>query len=223
MSVELETEFQTVQDVIDQVGGVPPSRIRMKPTPGSATEADAIALHEKKRALCELVDGVLVEKGMGYVESLIAGAIYAMIRGFVRARKLGVASVADGPYLIAPGLILIPDVAFVSWERCPGGRVSRRAVAEVVPDLAVEVLSASNTRAEMDRKRQAYFDAGTSSVWMVSTHERTIAIYDRGIDEPRKYGEGDVIELQEILPGFRLSLAELFGELDEIEGVPPTP
>ncbi|AMV39551.1 Uma2 family endonuclease [Planctomyces sp. SH-PL62] len=222
MSVETEIgiEPETMQDLIDRLGGVAPARILMKPPPGSATEADAIAVNEKKRVLCELVDGVLVEKGMGHVESIIAGAIHAMIRAFVRSRKLGVTTVADGPYRVAPGVVLVPDVAFVSWGRYPGGRVGREAIADVSPDLAVEVLSASNTPAEMSRKRRLYFDSGTQSVWMVDPVERTIVIHEREAAQPRTYRETDVIELRDILPGFRLSLAELFGELDETRDAP---
>ena len=222
MSVETQADLETFQDVIDQLGGVPPSRILLRPIPGTATEADAIAVHEKKRILCELVDGVLVEKGMGYIESLIAGAIYALIRAFVRERRLGVVSVADGPYRLDDGLVLIPDVAFVGWERLPGGRIGRESIAEVAPDLAVEVLSAGNTKAEMARKLRLYFAAGTRSVWLVDPNARTIAIHDDGAEHPCRYERLDVIELREILPGFRLSLDDLFSELDET-GPPSSP
>jgi Uma2 family endonuclease len=72
----------------------------------------------------------------------------------------------------------------------------------------------------MHRKRKMYFDSGTLSVWMADPRKRTIAVHDRDADQARLYRDSDVIELQEILPGFRLSLAELFGELDEMHGRP---
>ena len=65
------------------------------------------------------------------------------------------------------GLVRIPDVAFTSWERLPGRRVPPEPIPELAPDLAVEVLSQSNTEAEMTRKRGEYFAAGVRLVWLV--------------------------------------------------------
>lgn len=216
MSVDAAIEADGLRDAIDRLGGIPASRVLLDPRPGSATEADLEAIRDRDGVPCELIDGVLVEKGMGYLESLVAGAIYAMIREFARSRRLGVATVPDGLYRMAPGLLFAPDVAFVSWGRHPDRRVQQVAVAGMVPDLAVEVLSESNTRAEMDRKRRDYLASGTLSVWIVDPRKRTIAVYDhRDAETPRLFQESDAIEMAEILPGFRLSLAELFGELDE--------
>ncbi|WP_165072011.1 Uma2 family endonuclease [Paludisphaera rhizosphaerae] len=221
MSIDLETRVTRLEDVLQALDGlhdVPPARILMTPTPGTATEDDAIAVLGRGRILCELIDGVLVEKGMGYIESFLGVAIAAMMRAFARAGRLGIVSGSDGPYLLAPEVVLIPDVAFLSWARCPTGSGPIMAVA---PDLAVEILSISNTKAEMERKRGLYFDGGTLSVWIVDPERRSIAVYDRDEPEtPRVYAENDVIELAEILPGFRLSLAELFGEIDEFQNGP---
>lgn len=226
MSIDLETRVARLEDVLlalDGLGDIPPARILMTPPPGTATEDDAIAVLGRGKILCELVDGVLVEKGMGFIESLIAGAIYAAIRSFVMAGKLGIVTVPDGPFRVSSGTILIPDVAFLSWSRCPGGQLTRSPIAGIAPDLAVEVLSASNTRKEMERKRGNYFDGGTLSVWIVDPERRTISVYNQ--DDPetaRIYKENEVIELTEVLPGFRLALADLFGEIDTFLNRPPT-
>jgi hypothetical protein len=65
---------ETVADLLRRLGGIPARRVRLHPTPGTATERDVIAANESKErtALYELVDGTLVEKGMGYEESEIA-------------------------------------------------------------------------------------------------------------------------------------------------------
>lgn len=221
MAIDLETRVARLEDVLhalDGLGDVPPARILMTPSPGTATEDDAIAILGRGRILCELIDGVLVEKGMGYIESFLAITIATMMKAVVKAGRLGIVSGSDGPCRIAPDVILIPDVSFLSWARCPRGG---GPIADVAPDLAVEVLSASNTKAEMERKRGLYFEGGTLSVWIVDPERRTIAVYDR--DEPtnpRLYTENEVIELTEILPGFRLSLADLFGEIDEFHNGP---
>ena len=65
---------------------------------------------------------------------------------------------------LAPGLIRIPDVSFISWHRLPGRTIPHEAILSTAPDLAVEVLSPGNTQREMQAKLKEYFDgmpAGT--------------------------------------------------------------
>ncbi len=50
------------------------------PPPGTATEADLIAVNDRKQGICELVDGTLVEKAMGLIESLLAGSMLGLLR-----------------------------------------------------------------------------------------------------------------------------------------------
>jgi hypothetical protein len=62
--------FDTLADLLEHIGGIAPYRVRFRPVPGTATEEDVQALrHSAERRLCELVDGVLVEKTMGFRES----------------------------------------------------------------------------------------------------------------------------------------------------------
>lgn len=110
---------ETVADLIDRLGGISPARIRLWPPPGTATESDLIELGGRDDRLFELVDGTLVEKGMGYRESLLALVIASFLRNFVVPRNLGLASGADGMLRLFPGLVRGPDVAFVSWDRTP--------------------------------------------------------------------------------------------------------
>ncbi|MGH7127639.1 MAG: hypothetical protein ACREJB_04840 [Planctomycetaceae bacterium] len=68
---EIRTTFPagwTNADLVEHLGGVPLSRIRMVPPPGLATEADVLRIVNEEDRLCELIDGVLVEKPMGYYE-----------------------------------------------------------------------------------------------------------------------------------------------------------
>jgi hypothetical protein len=62
----------TVSDLLHQPGGILPERVRLQPPPGTATEVDVVAVHNREDRLCELVDHVLVEKTLGYYESSIA-------------------------------------------------------------------------------------------------------------------------------------------------------
>ena len=55
----------TMADLLEELGDIPPFRVRLRPPPGDATESDVLALHDKENRLFELVDGVLVEKASG--------------------------------------------------------------------------------------------------------------------------------------------------------------
>ncbi len=199
---------------IEQLGNIPLSRVRVDPPLGRATEADVLEAERKHNRLCELVDGVLVEKGMGYRESLLALLLGRLLLDFVKPRKLGLVSGADGCVRLFPGLVRIPDVAFASWDRFPDRKIPSEPIPSLVPDLAIEVLSGSNTKAEMERKRAEYFDAGVRLVWEVDPTTRIVSVYTPDgsvvrLDSSQTLDGGDV------LPGFSLVLSELFAELDE--------
>lgn len=213
MSIASPQQPQTIADMLDALGDVPPERVLMNPPPGTATEQDAIQCEARQNRLCELVDGILVEKGVGYQESIIAGAILALLRAFVIPRNLGCVSGSDGMMRLFPGLIRMPDVAFASWSRFPGGRLPVEPAPSIAPDLAIEVLSVSNTDREMQRKRCEYFAAGVSLVWIIDPRQRIALVYTSP-DEFTAYVASDSLTGGEALPGFTLSLSELFAELD---------
>lgn len=113
-----------------------------------------------------------------------------------------------------PGLVRIPDVVFVAWDRLPGRRVPRKPIPDLVPNLAVEVLSASNTEREMLRKVGEYFRFGVELVWLIDPQDRTARVY-HSPTEVKVLGEHDALDGGTVLPGFELPLADLFGELDQ--------
>src|SRR5262245_37065909 len=96
MMITIEN-IPTIADLVDQLGGVPISRVLLSPPPGTATEADVLRLLEARRKrICELIDGTLVEKTMGFSESMLANYIGEVLNGFVRPRNLGLVTTADG-------------------------------------------------------------------------------------------------------------------------------
>ena len=144
-----ESTVWTVVDISDRFGALPVSRICLDPLPGSATEKDVIALEASKNRLFELVDGVLVEKAMGFYEAYIASLLVTYLTNYTRDNDLGIVAGADGMVRLAPGLVRIPDAAFVSWQRLPDRVIPRDPIPNLVPDLAVEIISKSNTAEEM--------------------------------------------------------------------------
>ncbi len=173
-----ETDW-TVADLLRRFGPIPHRRIRQNPPPGSATVQDVIDIHEREGRLYELVDGVLVEKVMGFYESALACVIIRLLGTFVHNRNIGIVTAPDGMIRLTPNLVRIPDVGFFSWDRFPSRRVPSEPVPLLAPDLAVEVLSKGNTKKEMDEKLVDYFEAGARLVWYVDPVKRTVRAFDR--------------------------------------------
>jgi Uma2 family endonuclease len=203
----------TLQDLIERLGNIPLCRVLMDPPPGLATEADLLEAERRYDRLYELVDGTLVEKAVGYHESLLACALGEILRRFVIPRNLGVVAGADGMVRLFPGLVRGPDVAFASWDRFPGRKIPEEPIPSLAPDLAIEVLSKSNTGPEMKRKRGEYIEAGVLVVWEIDCKRRKVSVYTPDgavtvLKASQKLNGGD------ILPGFSLKVNELFAELD---------
>jgi Uma2 family endonuclease len=205
----------TLGDLYERFGPIPLSRIRRSPEPGTATEDDVLEIHDREGRACELVDGILVEKTMGQYESMLAVRIAWLLMNFVNSRKLGSVFGEAGFMKLKPGLIRIPDVSFVSKERMktarirPGGKIQ-----PLVPELAVEVLSPGNTKQEMDRKLEEFFQAGVQLVWYVDPRIQRVTVYHSEKDsetlQPPAELKGDPV-----LPGLSISLTELFAPPEE--------
>ena len=207
---------RSMADLLEHLGGISPARVRLYPYPGTATEADVVAVEASENRLCELIDGVLVEKPMGFRESLIAGPILTALNNFVVPRKLGVVTGADGMMRLFAGMVRIPDVAFVSRDRLPGGRVPAGPVPHLAPDLAVEVLSESNTEAEMDQQAPGLLRR-RASAWSGSwTRASAVADVYTTPGPPLRLVEGQTLDGGNVLPGLTLDLRSLFAAFDEI-------
>ena len=215
MSAAVDQE-QTLADVLRQLGGISPRRIRFHPAPGTATEQDVIKIRDRERRLFELVDGVLVEKVMGYWESALAIELARLLGNFVKRRKLGTLAGAAGMLRLAPGLVRIPDLSFISRARLAHHRRALAPILPLAPDLAIEVLSEGNTPREMTRKVSEYFASGCRLVWLVDPRTRTVAVYT-SVAKPIVVTAKQTLTGGDVLPGFRLPLRKLFGLLDEME------
>src|SRR5829696_3464249 len=112
-----ETSFAYLHE---RLGGIPLVRIRRNPPPGTATEEDLL---RAQKPICELIDGVLVEKPMGLLESLLAMFIGGEIRNHVLENELGIVTGADGFIKLGVNHVRAPDVTFVPWSEFPNGEV----------------------------------------------------------------------------------------------------
>lgn len=106
-----------------------------------------------------------------------------------------------------PDTVLGPDLSFVRKSRL--SQVNEEGFARTFPDLAIEVLSPSNTAGEMMRKVDVYFRSGVSAVWIVEPKQRIAEVHRKG-KPVRRLGLDDALEDAELLPRFSLKLRDLF-------------
>ncbi len=107
-----------------------------------------------------------------------------------------------------PDIVLMPDVSFVRTDRLPP-EDKREGVMHLAPDLTVEILSPSNRPGEMAEKVELYLRSGVRLVWVVQPRQRTVTIHVPG-REPWTLHEFDTLDGGEVLPGFRMSIADIF-------------
>lgn len=176
-----------------------------------------LAKYDRDNRLFELVEGTLVEKAMGFYEGRLAAVLIHFIEEYLEQNDLGVAVAPNAMMRLAPGLVRMPDVSFVTWSRFPTREVPRDPIASLAPDLVVEVLSGSNTRAEMERKTREYFAAGARRVWLIDPGTETARAYT----SPRRFTvveKDGVLDGGDVLPGFQIKLAVLFQRASRGQG-----
>ena len=216
VQVRTPRRFDNGREWLDALGGVPMDRVIWDPWPGTADEADLLRYVERDdKRLCELIDGTLVEKPMGYSEGRVAMRLGGRMEVHASDNDLGAVAGADGTLRMASvDRIRMPDVSFIAKSRLPGGKLPREKVPALAPDLAVEVLSESNTPAEMRQKLREYFANGTRLAWYVDLERRVVAVHRDDSGEPAEVlGEGDLLDGEDVLPGFSMPVAVLFRDL----------
>lgn len=199
----------TLSDLLEQLGGVPAERVRMVPMPGTATEEDLLAVESRTGRVCELIDGVLVEKVLGWYEMAVAVELACLLHRYVRDRGWGVVLKTEGPLRIFPGQVRSPEVAYVSFQRLGRIREPVSPVLPVAPDLAVEVVSETSTPGEMERKLRDYFAAGVESVWYIDPKARSARSYS-SLEECETIPAEGFLRGGRVLPGLVVSLQEVF-------------
>jgi Uma2 family endonuclease len=165
--------------------------------------------------LYEVVDGLVREKPeMGAYEAALASVLGSLLDNFGRTNRIGQAFV-EALFRLDhdQGLQRRPDVAFVSTDRWPLNRRPPRGewAWDVIPDLAVEVISPTNRTLEDFVKIREYFPAGVRLVWMVLPAVDQIYVF-HSPTEVRVLQRGDVLDGESVIPGFRVEVNELFGE-----------
>jgi Uma2 family endonuclease len=166
--------------------------------------------------LYEVIDGRFVEKTTGAYECWLAGVIFGVLDRYVEGNPSGRA-VQEMIFDLRPTVDRErrPDVAFVSFARWGRDRrIPQTRSWAVVPDLAVEVKSVSNTADEVAEKLEDYFRVGVRQVWVVYPRQMKVYAYTSPT-EIRVLVQGDELVGGDVLPGFRFALRRLFEQPDE--------
>ena len=176
--------------------------------PVTAAEFDRqVALPANLHRNLELIAGEIVEKVVSNPRSsAIAAWILGKMAVFVDTHDLGHVTGADGGYVVS-GERYIPDAAFVAKARQPV--LPDEAYNPLAPDLALEVLSPTNTDEEMRVKIVNYLAAGTV-VWVVD-HGKRVEVHRTG-QPVQILGPQDTLDGGGILPGFTLSAGEILAK-----------
>jgi Uma2 family endonuclease len=182
------------------------------PRNGSSESVDAFPITVPDDMLYEVVDGKIVEKLVGAYEGDIAGILYRFLWVFANTNRLG-RTFIEVIFRIdqAKNLQRRPDVAFVSHARWPAGRRPPKKVAvwDMVPDLAIEVVSPSNSASQVQEKMHEYFRAGARAVWIIYPDQKEVYVYASPA-QIQVLQVGQELDGGDLIPGFRLPVATLF-------------
>jgi len=172
--------------------------------------------HGEPDGLYEVIDGRIVEKTMGAYEYWLAAVMHGRLDRYADENPIGRA-VIEMIFDLRPHVDRErrPDVAFVSFERwARDRRIPRARSWAVVPELAVEIISLTNTADEVAEKLEEYYKAGVRLVWVVYPGQSKVYAYT-STTEVRVLAPGDVLDGGAVLSGLRLPLRELFEKAGE--------
>jgi Uma2 family endonuclease len=162
----------------------------------------------------EIVNGELVDMGnSGALHGYLCSLILAALMGYILPKKLGVILDSSTAFKLKSGNRRSPDISFFAKERLQGMTELPAGFLEGAPDLAVEVLSPGNTVEEIHDKLVEYFENGTRLVWVIHPNERYVLVYRSAQEPDRLLKSSDVLDGEEVIPGFLLPVADLFQPL----------
>ena len=173
------------------------------------TEEELLAL-EHPGAKCELIDDELIMSPTGYNHEYIGARL--LVKMTIHAERHALGSVCGSSFgcWMASGNLLSPDVSFIRSDRLPATQAEGDRFFRGAPDIVVEVRSPWDRESRLQEKMEDYFRSGARLLWAVNPEEKTVEVYRAGA-ATKLLNLHDILEGEDVLPGFRLPLAELFG------------
>jgi Uma2 family endonuclease len=177
------------------------------------TDAEFMALNRDGHRY-EIVNGELIDMGnSGAKHGYVCSILMILLGGYVRIQKLGAMFDSSTAFKMKSGNKRSPDISFVAKERLQGLDDIPDGFLEGAPDLAVEILSPSNTVEEIHNKLVEYFENGSRLVWVINPKEKYVLVYRSSQEPDRLLKSIDSLDGEEIVPEFSLAIAELFQKL----------
>lgn len=178
----------------------------MATTVRPANEDDLIE-RSRQGGRFELVDGEIREVSpAGFSHGEISVRLAALLLEHVRRDGLGRVVDSSTGFRLPSGNVRAPDVAFVAASRIDAAGVPR-GFFPGAPDLAVEVLSPSDRVRELLDKVGEWLQSGARLVWVVDPEARTVTVH-RAISDVRTLRDGELVEGEDVVPGFRCTLSD---------------
>jgi len=175
------------------------------------TEAELQALPEDGY-LHEVVNGALVVSPKNnWLHGEICARLIAALKTFADAHRLGAVWDSSTGFWMKNLNCRAPDISFVCKERLRGLNRREAKFFQGAPDLAVEILSPSNSRREVDERLNDYFSSGTQLAWVIDPDRELIEIC-HSLAQRRLLGPGGSLNGEDLLPGFQYAVADLFKE-----------
>jgi Uma2 family endonuclease len=164
--------------------------------------------------LHEVVSGELVMSPKNnFQHGNIASRLFLALGNHAQQHRLGVVLDSSTGFWMHNRNCRAPDIAFISKARLTGWTPSTQRFFQGAPDLAVEILSPSNTRAEIDNRLKDFFASGTQIAWIISPDDECAEIC-HSPEKRQLVGAGGFLDGEHLLPGFRYPIADLFKEWD---------
>lgn len=139
----------------------------------------------------------------------VTARLTTALGGFVYRRRLGLIYDGQTGFRLSIDFCFCPDLSFVSHERLKLILPVKEKLFHGAPDLAVEVLSPSDSITKTEEKLNRLLAHGTRLAWLVDIHHQFVRVYR----EPGKFEmlrSGRWLTGNSVLPGFRLSIRRLF-------------
>lgn len=155
----------------------------------------------------ELVDGeIRVMSPSGYESEEVSSELVRLLGNWVRPQRLGRVTGSSAGFVLPNSDTLAPDVSFVRAERL---RESPRSFAELTPDLMVEVQSPTDSFKKLRDKIQEFLSLGTQVGILINPENHSVEVH-RPQQEKQILGDGDVLAIPELLPGWEVAISELW-------------
>ena len=175
------------------------------------TEEELMAL-PKDGCKRELIEGEIIMSPAGYRHERIVAILLSAMLTHATKHRLGVVCGSSLGCWMVSGNLLSPDISFIAKSRLSATAAEPEKCLRGAPDLVVEMLSPWDRSPRLRDKLPDYFASGARLIWVVSPADKTAVVY-RGPTAERLLRPTDALDGEDVLPGFRLPLAELFAEL----------